>query len=156
MTVASRCPRRVSAAGSGRLVAWITTSGCTVQRRKWSWFSSRTRPACVIPNRSSSSSRGRGSSLPVPGTLKSEASFIAESGRTVRRAGGGSGVRRPGALAGGVWHARLEAARRLGVAHRLRVADLRGEVAEQRELLHHAEVVGARVGGDGRRRARLR
>ena len=57
------------------------------------------------------------------------------------------GVRRPGFVAGRVRRAGIEAARRLDVAHRLRVADLRREVAEQSELLHHPEVVGRLVLG---------
>src|SRR5258705_5106337 len=65
-------------------------------------------------------------------------------------------VRRPGRLALRVRRARIEPARRLDVPHRLRVADLRREVAEQRELLHHAEVVLRWLLRDRRNAAGLR
>ena len=51
------------------------------------------------------------------------------------------GVRRPRLVARLVRHARIVFPRRLGVALRLRAPDLRREVAEQGELLHHAEIV---------------
>src|SRR5438045_8485614 len=61
-----------------------------------------------------------------------------------------SGMRGPGLLPRRVRHARIEAARRLRIAHGLLVADLRREEAEHGELLHLAEVVGRCVGRDGR------
>src|SRR5262249_40148394 len=51
------------------------------------------------------------------------------------------GVSRPGLLTGLIRHARIEPSRRLDVTLRLRAPDLRREVTQQRELLHHAEIV---------------
>jgi len=59
-----------------------------------------------------------------------------------------SGVRGPGLLSGGIRHAWIVSARRLGVALRLRAPDLRREVTEQCQLLHHPEIVGRGLGGD--------
>src|ERR1700733_7016738 len=62
--------------------------------------------------------------------------FIVVSGKIAA-----SGMRRPGRLARCVGDAGIEAARRLDVAPRLGAAHLGGKVAEQCELLHHAEIV---------------
>ena len=51
------------------------------------------------------------------------------------------GMRRPGAIADLVWHAWVESARRLDIAHRLRVPDLGSEVAAQSQLFEHSEIV---------------
>src|SRR5580700_2910365 len=62
-----------------------------------------------------------------------------------------SGMRRPGRLTRCVGNTRIEAARRLDVAQRLGAPDLGRKVAEQRELLHHAEEVCRRRMLEGRR-----
>src|SRR5688500_18232935 len=62
---------------------------------------------------------------------------------TVSPSGGprpGLGVPQPGLFAWSVWNARIVTTRRLHVSQGLRAADLGCEVAEQRQLLHHAEV----------------
>src|SRR5262245_17037246 len=62
----------------------------------------------------------------------------------------------PRLLSRRIWRAGIESARSLDVALRLLAADLRGEIAEERQLLDHAEVVRGRIGGDGRRGTRVR
>src|SRR5450759_5991208 len=62
-----------------------------------------------------------------------------------------SGVGCPFLLAGRVGHARIVTPRRLHVTERLRRPDLRGEIPEEGELLHHVEIVRRRVLGCSRR-----
>src|ERR1700722_17755857 len=66
-----------------------------------------------------------------------------------------SGMRCPAGLARCVRSTRIEAARRLDVAHYLGAADLGREVTEQRELLHHAEVMLRRTVESRRRVERV-
>src|ERR687897_839679 len=49
-------------------------------------------------------------------------------------------LRGPGAVAGRVRRARIVLAGRLDVAQRFRTANLRREIAQQRQLLHHPEI----------------
>jgi hypothetical protein len=63
----------------------------------------------------------------------------------------------PRPIAGCVRHARIEPAWGFNVTHRFSTANLRREETEQRELLHHAEVMRRLIGGGlGRRRTRAR
>src|SRR6476660_7721560 len=59
-----------------------------------------------------------------------------------------SGVAGPRFLTRLVWHTRIEPTRRLYIALRLLAADLRCEIAKQRELLHHSEIMRRRLGCD--------
>src|SRR5688500_9447763 len=79
--------------------------------------------------------------MSASGSMAAHASASATSAFTAALLVSPSGVRRPGLLADRVSDARLEATGRRDVAHRLSAADLRREIAEQRQLFHQAEVV---------------
>src|SRR3981081_223272 len=59
-----------------------------------------------------------------------------------------SSVGSPSLLSGSIRHAWIVSTRRFSVTLRLRAPDLRREVSQQRQLLHHSEVVRWRRGRD--------
>src|SRR5439155_21249666 len=87
---------------------------------------------------------GRGDVLPpVPERARSEADAVPLRAAFTSRDHVISWLRvsRPLRLARRVRHARIEPPRGLPIPHRLRAADLRREIAEQRQLLHLPEVM---------------